>query len=137
MTVSSSDTRNLSFDLQRAAVVAEARSWIGTPYHNCADVKGAGVDCGNEDPLQVTRSDPYEAYNVWRLEIAERDNAYNLTSVESRDQNAIELYGMRIAPTVTAHEICDPDVALIAGQLMLQRAVWHTPADLTVRRPIE
>jgi hypothetical protein len=27
-------------------VVAEARSWIGTPYHNCADVKGAGVDCG-------------------------------------------------------------------------------------------
>ena len=34
----------------------------------------------NEDPLQVTRSDPYQAYNVWRLEIAERDNAYNLTS---------------------------------------------------------
>lgn len=31
---------------ERAAVVAEARSWIGTPYHNCADVKGAGVDCG-------------------------------------------------------------------------------------------
>ena len=31
---------------QRAAIVAAARSWIGTPYHNCADVKGAGVDCG-------------------------------------------------------------------------------------------
>ena len=31
---------------QRAAVVAAARSWIGTPYHNCADVKGVGVDCG-------------------------------------------------------------------------------------------
>jgi cell wall-associated NlpC family hydrolase len=31
---------------QRAAVVAAARSWIGTPYHNCADIKGAGVDCG-------------------------------------------------------------------------------------------
>ncbi len=31
---------------QRAAVVAMARSWIGTPYHNCADIKGAGVDCG-------------------------------------------------------------------------------------------
>ena len=29
----------------RAAVVAEARSWIGTPYHHAADVKGAGVDC--------------------------------------------------------------------------------------------
>src|SRR6202161_3252947 len=31
---------------QRAAVVAEARSWIGTKYHNCADIKGVGVDCG-------------------------------------------------------------------------------------------
>jgi len=31
---------------QRAAVLAEARSWIGTPYHNCADIKGVGVDCG-------------------------------------------------------------------------------------------
>jgi cell wall-associated NlpC family hydrolase len=33
---------------QRAAIVREARSWIGTPYHNCADVKGrnGGVDCG-------------------------------------------------------------------------------------------
>ena len=31
---------------QRMAVVAAARAWIGTPYHNCADVRGAGVDCG-------------------------------------------------------------------------------------------
>lgn len=31
---------------QRAAVVREARSWVRTPYHNQADIKGAGVDCG-------------------------------------------------------------------------------------------
>ncbi len=31
---------------QRQAVVAAARSWIGTPYHNCADIKDIGVDCG-------------------------------------------------------------------------------------------
>ena len=30
---------------QRAAVVAEARSWIGTPYHHGADIRGVGVDC--------------------------------------------------------------------------------------------
>ena len=29
----------------RAAVVAEARAWCGTPYHHLGDVKGAGVDC--------------------------------------------------------------------------------------------
>ncbi len=93
-----------------------------TPIYNLTDDDFKAEH--NEDPLQVTRSDPYEAYNVWRLEIAERVNAYNLTTVESRDQNAIELYGMRIASTVTAHEICDPNVALIAGQLMVQRAVY-------------
>ena len=30
----------------RAAIVASARAWIGTPYHNCADIRGVGVDCG-------------------------------------------------------------------------------------------
>lgn len=30
----------------REQVVAEARSWIGTPYHLHAMVKTAGVDCG-------------------------------------------------------------------------------------------
>src|SRR5262249_43477037 len=32
-------------DPRRAAVVAEAESWIGTPFHHAARVKGAGVDC--------------------------------------------------------------------------------------------
>jgi cell wall-associated NlpC family hydrolase len=31
---------------QRAAVVKEALSWLGTPHHHHARVKGAGVDCG-------------------------------------------------------------------------------------------
>jgi cell wall-associated NlpC family hydrolase len=30
---------------RRAAVVAEAISWLGTPFHHEARVKGAGVDC--------------------------------------------------------------------------------------------
>jgi Putative phage tail protein len=93
-----------------------------TPVYNLTD-DDFKAD-GNEDPLQVTRSDPYQAYNVWRLEIAERDNAYNLTPIESRDQNAIELYGMRIASTVTAHEICDENIAAVAGQLILQRSLY-------------
>ena len=48
-----------------------------TPIYNLTDDDFKADN--NEDPLQVTRSDPYQAYNVWRLEIAERDNAYNLT----------------------------------------------------------
>ena len=30
---------------QRTAVVAEAESWLGTPYHHEARIKGHGVDC--------------------------------------------------------------------------------------------
>lgn len=30
---------------QRAAVVAEARTWLGTAYHHQGRVKGVGVDC--------------------------------------------------------------------------------------------
>ena len=30
---------------QRAAAVAEALSWQGTPYHHAARLKGVGVDC--------------------------------------------------------------------------------------------
>ncbi len=33
-------------EVQRAAIVAEARSWIKTPYHPEGDLKGIGVDCG-------------------------------------------------------------------------------------------
>ena len=29
----------------RDQVVAEAESWLRTPYHSCARIKGAGVDC--------------------------------------------------------------------------------------------
>lgn len=30
---------------QRAAVVAESLTWLRTPYHHAADIKGQGVDC--------------------------------------------------------------------------------------------
>lgn len=31
--------------VSRAAIVAEARAWIGTPYRHQASVKGVGCDC--------------------------------------------------------------------------------------------
>lgn len=31
--------------IEKSRVVAVARSWIGTPFHHQARVKGAGVDC--------------------------------------------------------------------------------------------
>ena len=31
----------------RKRILAEAESWLGTPFHHEARVKGVGVDCGN------------------------------------------------------------------------------------------
>jgi hypothetical protein len=100
-----------------------------TPIYNLGD--DDFIDAKGSDPLQVSVSDLYEAYNVWRLECNDRNNQYALTTVEARDQNAIEqtadatgTSGIRIAPTVTAHDIADPLVAAICAQLMLQRSVY-------------
>lgn len=32
-------------EITRSAIIAETRSWIGTPYHHQASVKGVGCDC--------------------------------------------------------------------------------------------
>jgi cell wall-associated NlpC family hydrolase len=37
---------------RRAAVVAEALTWLGTPWHHRARIKGVGVDCA-QFPLAV------------------------------------------------------------------------------------
>lgn len=32
---------------ERASVIEEAQSWLGTPFHHAAAVKGSGVDCAH------------------------------------------------------------------------------------------
>ena len=77
-----------------------------------------------QDPVQVARVDPYAVANVQRLECFDRSNQYAATPVEARDQNAIEQFGLRIGSTITAHEICDLGIGLIAAQLILQRGLY-------------
>lgn len=40
---------------ERTSVIAEARTWAGTPYHSNAAIKGAGADCALM-PLAVYRA---------------------------------------------------------------------------------
>ena len=109
----------------------------------------AGTDA---DPIVVTRSDPYSASNVVNLEVLSRaptyaagsqiptynqygaqiggyPNYYAPTPIQARDQNAIELYGLRVGSTVTAHEICTTAIGQVVAQLILQRG--PTSATLT------
>ncbi len=39
------DTKNHASEPDRTAIVTEARSWIGTPYHHQASIHGIGTDC--------------------------------------------------------------------------------------------
>jgi cell wall-associated NlpC family hydrolase len=62
---------------QRAAVVAEARSWIGTPYHHAADIKNHGVDCAMllvrvyADTALIENFDPRPYTRDWFLHRSE------------------------------------------------------------------
>lgn len=57
----------------RAAVVREAMSWIGTPYHSNAMVKGAGTDCAMlllavySDIGLIPRFDPRPYSPTWHI----------------------------------------------------------------------
>ena len=93
-----------------------------TPVYDLSDDDFVHTD--GEDPLKVTRTDPYAAYNIQPVEILDRGNAYAPTPITVFDQNAIDLYGMRIASTVSAHEICDPKIGAISAQLILQRGLY-------------
>lgn len=62
----------------RAAIVAEALTWLGTPYHHHARVKGAGVDCAQillavyADALGLAPSlDPGAYPTQWHLHRSE------------------------------------------------------------------
>lgn len=111
-----------------------------TPVYNLTDDDFVYEE--GKDPVEVTRSDPYASYNWQRLQINLRVNSLlptNLTQpwtywingnsyiplpVDVWDQNAIELYGLRMAPDITANEICDAYVGSIAAQLILQRNLY-------------
>jgi cell wall-associated NlpC family hydrolase len=59
----------------RAAVIVEALSWVGTPFKNCADVKGPNgcVDCAmlmvraNVDTGRIPPFDPRPYPSAWML----------------------------------------------------------------------
>ncbi len=95
-----------------------------TPVYSLAD--NDFVDSRqNEDPVLVSRVDPFSLPTIQRIEVMDRNNQYGLAPVEARDQSQIELYGPRVGSTITAHEICDVSiVASVVAQTILQRELY-------------
>jgi NlpC/P60 family putative phage cell wall peptidase len=90
---------------QREHVVAEARTWLGTPFHDNAAVRGAGVDCAH------LVAAVYEAAGV----IAPQDiEAYSPQWFLHRDAERFLAYVERVAREI------EPE-ALQPGDLVLYR----------------
>ncbi len=80
---------------------------------------------GNKDPLNVERVDVFSLPTVQRVEVSSRSSRYSPVPVEARDQAMIEMYGMRVAPVIQAHEICDEfTIGPIVAQTILQRELY-------------
>ena len=80
---------------------------------------------GNKDPVQVERADIFSLPTIQRIEVSARDNQYSAVPVEARDQSQIEVFGPRVGPTITAHEICDEFVVgPLVAQTILQRELY-------------
>jgi hypothetical protein len=111
-----------------------------TPVYSLTDEDFIHED--GKDPVEVERSDPFASYNWQRIQINmriaswlplnvnepwvlwQRENSYEPWPIDVWDQNAIETYGLRMAPDITSNEICDPTVGQIAAQTILQRGLY-------------
>jgi NlpC/P60 family putative phage cell wall peptidase len=98
--------------LARAAIVAEARRWIGTPYRHQASLIHVGCDC-----LGLVRG-------VWRALVGpepERAPPYSPDWAEARGEETLALAAHRHFASVQAE-------AFRAGDVLLFRFRDHAPA---------
>ena len=77
-----------------------------------------------QDPITVERSDAYSLKNWINIEIQSRVDNYNTGPIPAFDQASINMIGRRVGPTITAHEITDPNVAAMMAQILLQRMLY-------------
>lgn len=99
---------------QRDLVVKEALSWIGTPYHHQAMIKGVGVDCA------LILLSVYQTAGVLpeKIEIPEYNKQWNLHRGSEKYINTILKY---TTPTETPKP---GDVALFKfGRLVSHSAI--------------
>lgn len=113
----------------REAIVAEARSWLGTPYRHQASLKGVGADC-----LGLVRG-------VWRFVIGEEPEGappYTPDWAEALGEETLLSAARRHMPEVAPGQVQAGDVllfrmalgapakhaAIVAGEGRILHAYW-------------
>lgn len=77
--------------VQRPLVVAIARSWVGTPFHHMARLKGVGVDCA-----QLLAAVYEEAGIVPKIDLGFYRQDEYIHLGRERYKSFIELYGVPV-----------------------------------------
>jgi cell wall-associated NlpC family hydrolase len=125
----------------RALVIAEARKWLKTPYHGCADVLGAGVDCGMllvrafVDCGLVAPFDPRPYTQDWHLHKDEEKYLGFVTSRLTRTETPkpgdvmIFRYGRCYSHggLVTATDPLTMIHAFLTRQSVIEEPLWESP----------
>lgn len=116
---------------QRAAVVAEALTWLGTPYHSSAAVRGAGVDCA-QLPAAV-----YAACGlIPRFDIAPYPSDWHMHRTEERYLDQVLDYAAEISGNPRPGDF----VLWRFGRTFSHGAIvvaWPTIVHAYVGRPVE
>jgi NlpC/P60 family putative phage cell wall peptidase len=99
--------------LSRAIIVAQARSWLGTPYRHQASLRGVGCDC-----LGLVRG-------VWRVTLGAEPEAAPPYAPDWAEASR----GEPLAEAALRHLVCIEPAAFAAGDVLLFR--WR--AGLTAK----
>lgn len=88
------------------------------PMEHSSD--GRPVENGT-DPVTVDLSDPQSLHNWLPVEYDDGANSYNPQVSPTFDQGSIDELGLKLAPSLVAHEFTNPVSAGISGFLSLER----------------
>ena len=92
------------------------------PAYHLADkdfiVSGAG------DPIQVNRKTPADAFNHVQIEYSDRENDYNHSVAEAKDEANIIAYGLRTKSKISMSAICRRDIAQTVARILMQRSLY-------------
>lgn len=101
---------------QRAAVVAEARRWLGTPYHHNAAILGSGVDCARII-LEAFAGAGLEE----RFDVGKYNHDWHLHRSEEKYLEVVERYMTRIEADETPLQFRSPPLLLSPADVIVFR----------------
>lgn len=77
-----------------------------------------------EEPVEISRADPYDCYNNVKVQVRDRENEYNLAICEVKDQASIDVIGLRTRDLISAEFIPTPKAGMMAAELIKNRGLY-------------